>query len=136
VEFLSELILPVALWPCGRLSLYQKLVPGILPGGKDGRCVGLTLPISFADCLEILEPEPPGTPRACNGIALPFYRKMNVFFFGFGGFCAVCEVNLLTTFRRPLWVPSLVVMSKNANFHIGFPTRGKFTSHAVQKPQN
>jgi hypothetical protein len=27
------------------------------PGGKDGRCVGLTtLPPSCADCLEILEP--------------------------------------------------------------------------------
>jgi hypothetical protein len=37
--------------------------------GKDGRCVGLiTLPPSCADCLEILEPQPPGTPRACPGL--------------------------------------------------------------------
>ena len=35
-------------------------------GGKGGRCVGLTtLPPSFADCLEIWEPQPPGTLRVC-----------------------------------------------------------------------
>jgi hypothetical protein len=39
-------------------------------GGKDGRCAGLTtLPPSCADCLEILEPQPPGLPRAGSGIA-------------------------------------------------------------------
>jgi hypothetical protein len=36
---------------------------------KDGRCVGLTtLPPSCADCLEIREPQPPGTLRACPGL--------------------------------------------------------------------
>ena len=35
-------------------------------GGKGGRCLGLTtLPHSYADCLEIWEPQPPGTLRAC-----------------------------------------------------------------------
>jgi len=34
--------------------------------GKGGRCVGLTtLPPSYAECLEIWEPQPPGTLRAC-----------------------------------------------------------------------
>ena len=34
-----------------------------------GRCVGLTtLPPSCADCLEIGEPQPPGTLRACPGL--------------------------------------------------------------------
>jgi len=38
-------------------------------GGKDGRCVGLTtLPPSCVDCLEIWEPQPPGTLRACPGL--------------------------------------------------------------------
>jgi len=44
-------------------------VPGIFPGGKGGRYVGLTnLPPSWADCLEIWEPQPPGTLRACQGL--------------------------------------------------------------------
>ena len=36
--------------------------------GKGGRCVRLTLPLSCADSLEILEPQPPGTLRACPGL--------------------------------------------------------------------
>jgi len=37
--------------------------------GKGGRCAGLTtLPPSCADCLEIWEPQPPGTLRACPGL--------------------------------------------------------------------
>jgi hypothetical protein len=41
----------------------------LFPGGKDGRRVGLTtLPASCADCLEILDPQPLGTPRACPGL--------------------------------------------------------------------
>jgi len=38
-------------------------------GGKGGRCVGLTiLPSSRANCLEIWEPQPPGTLGACPGL--------------------------------------------------------------------
>jgi hypothetical protein len=38
---------------------------------KDGRYVGLTtLPLLCADCLENWEPQPLGTLRACNRIAL------------------------------------------------------------------
>jgi len=40
---------------------------GICWGGKGGRCVGLTtLPPSYTECLEVWEPETPGTLRACN----------------------------------------------------------------------
>ena len=36
---------------------------------KGGRCVGLTiLPPSCVDCLDIWEPQPPGTLRACPGL--------------------------------------------------------------------
>jgi len=37
-------------------------------GGKGGRCVGLTLPSTCADCLEIWESQPPGNLRACPGL--------------------------------------------------------------------
>jgi len=37
--------------------------------GKGGRSVGLTtLPPSCADCLEMWEPQPPGTLKACPGL--------------------------------------------------------------------
>ena len=37
--------------------------------GKGGRCIGLTtLPPSYANCLEICKPQPPGTLRACPGL--------------------------------------------------------------------
>jgi len=49
-------------------SASNRRVPEMFPGGKGGRCVGLTTwPPSCADCLEIWEPQPPGTLRACPG---------------------------------------------------------------------
>jgi len=37
--------------------------------GKVGRCVGLTtFSTSCAECLDIWEPQPPGTLRACLGL--------------------------------------------------------------------
>jgi hypothetical protein len=45
------------------------IVQGIFPGGKGGRCVGLTnLPASCADYLEIWELQPPGSFRVCPGL--------------------------------------------------------------------
>jgi len=37
-------------------------------GVKTARCEGMTLPPSWAHCLEIWEPQPPGTLRACPGL--------------------------------------------------------------------
>jgi hypothetical protein len=45
-------------------------------GGKFSHCIGLTtLPPSCADSLEVWEPQPPGTLKGCNGIALTFYKE-------------------------------------------------------------
>jgi hypothetical protein len=69
VEFFIDIILPAELRPCGRPRLWQKKVPGIFPGGKGGRCVGLTTwTPSCADCLEIWNSQSPGTLRACPGL--------------------------------------------------------------------
>jgi hypothetical protein len=72
-------ILPIALWSWGRLSLWQKWVPGVFSGGKVGRCIRLTtyhhpLPPSCAVVtrygnLNFLEPS--GPVQACNRTALP-----------------------------------------------------------------
>jgi len=55
----------------------------MFPAGKGGRCVGLTnLPPSCAECLEIWEPQPPGTLRAYLGL----YRDC----FTFTYYCSTC----------------------------------------------
>ena len=59
LELFIYIILPTALRPCNR-NEYQ-------------HGVGLTTsPPSRASCLEIWEPQPPGTLRACTGIAVRF----------------------------------------------------------------
>ena len=50
-------------------SLTEMNIRNISWGAVGIRCVGLkTLPPSRADCLEIWEPQPPGTLRACPGL--------------------------------------------------------------------
>jgi len=68
LEFFVDIILPVALLPWGYSASNRNEYQEYLLGGKGGRCVGLTLPPSCADCLEIWEPQPLGTLRVCPGL--------------------------------------------------------------------
>jgi hypothetical protein len=50
----------------GSTQALTKISTRDISWGKGGRCIGLTtLPPSCADCLEIWEPQPPGTLREC-----------------------------------------------------------------------
>ena len=69
LEFFVDIILPVALWPGVYTASNRNEYQEYFLGGKGGQCVGLTtLPSSCADCLEIWEPQPPGTLRPCPGL--------------------------------------------------------------------
>jgi len=47
--------------------------------GKGSRCLWLTtLPPSCADCLEIWEPEPSGTLRACPSLHRDWFTKLKI----------------------------------------------------------
>ena len=62
----SFLLIYFRLHPVSKKYEYQRY----FLGDKGGRCVELrTLPSSRAYFLEIWEPQPPGIPRACTGIA-------------------------------------------------------------------
>ena len=70
-------ILLISLRPWGRLSLWQKWVPGVFPGGKSGRCVRLTSyphPVPLSRNLGTLTCwNPLGLSRPVMGLLYIFY---------------------------------------------------------------
>ena len=78
LRFLIDVILPAALWPCYRLSLYKNEYQWYLleEGGKDGWWVGLTtLPLASANCVEILGVWTSWSPQdfSRDGFTIAFY---------------------------------------------------------------
>jgi len=61
LEFFIDINIPAAIDSASYSNEYQEY----FLGGIGDRCVG---PTTFTDCLEIWEPQPPGTLRACPGL--------------------------------------------------------------------
>jgi hypothetical protein len=93
LEFLIDIILWSHYGPGVDSSSNRNEYQEYFLGGKGGRCVGITTLLPLPDdCLEMWEPHPPGTLRACPdlyrdcftfAVVLTYYFKAD--FLGRGG---------------------------------------------------
>jgi len=68
MELFFDIILLVTLGPGVDSASTRNGYQEYFMGDTGSWCVGLTLPTSRADCLEIWKPQTPGTLRACLGL--------------------------------------------------------------------
>jgi hypothetical protein len=79
VDFSIYLTLPVVLWPCDQLSLWQKWVPGTFLGVKSGRSVGLTtLPPSVSRVSENVGASTSRNPKGLHGLYRDNFTSYNI----------------------------------------------------------
>jgi hypothetical protein len=94
--------------------------------GKGGRRVGLTtLPPSCGDCLEIWEPQPPGTLRGCPGLSWDYFRKS-----GTTGNKSIVIYSL----KRPscsVWVCGMKKSATKTEYRLWGPTGSRNTNTPV-----
>ena len=87
--------------------------------GKGGRCVGLTtLPPSCANCLETWEPQPPGTLRACTGIAFAFLCTLKWLY----NICNILQGNANLTHHKPITTTDKMGNMINLSPHFLYPS--------------
>jgi len=80
LEFFSDIILPAAAWHWDRQASNRNENQEYFLWGKGGRCAGLTTLLhSCADCLEIWDPQTPGTPRDSPGLYRDCLIFINIF---------------------------------------------------------
>jgi hypothetical protein len=90
------------LWPWSNRNEYQEY----FLGGKGGRCLGLTtLLSSCADCLEMWEPQTPGTLRACPGLCRDTFF-IYIFINSKCSFYMLCRVRVWIRQSKPFQVHS------------------------------